>query len=195
MTSAFLKECPAKEKLESRLKELYNFERFSCPFRRGDWIFFFRNSGLQNQSVLYKQRGFDGKEEELLDPNRLSDDGTAALGTYGLTESGSMLAYGVSQSGSDWQTISVINVADGSKLKDELNWVKFSGVSWTHDEKVRSTGKGGGDRTIALRAQQLRASELWLMLILCVSCVTTAGFLLLSLPYAHGLQEIGCRGG
>lgn len=135
VTSSFLATCPDKAPLQSRLTELYNFERFSCPFRRGEWLFFFRNSGLQNQSVLYKQRGLDGKEEELLDPNRLSDDGTAALGTYGLTESGSLLAYGVSQSGSDWQTISVMRVADGTKLADQISWVKFSGVSWTQDEK------------------------------------------------------------
>ena len=96
--------------------------------------FFFNNTGLQNQSCLFKV-GSDGKEVLLLDPNTLSTDGTAALGTYGLSESGALLAYGVARSGSDWNTISVMRVSDGVLLEDKVEWVKFSGISWTHDEK------------------------------------------------------------
>ena len=92
-------------------------------------VFFFRNSGLQNQSVLYKQRGVDGAESVLLDPNTLSEDGTAALGTYSISESGALLAYGVARSGSDWNTISVMRVEDNAVLEDKVEWVKFSGVA------------------------------------------------------------------
>jgi len=135
VTQQVLKACPDKSALEARLKEVYNYERVSCPFRRGEMYFFFRNSGLQNQSVLYKQHGLDGKPEVLLDPNTLEADGTAALGSYSFTKSGSLLAYGVARSGSDWNTIHVMRVSDGGVLSDKIEWVKFSGISWTHDEK------------------------------------------------------------
>jgi len=136
VTRGYLQNSPDRDALVKRLTEAYNFERFSCPWRKGaDWVFQFRNSGLQNQSVLYKQRGLDAEPEVLLDPNGLAADGTAALGSYGMTESGSLLAYGVARSGSDWNTISVRRVSDGADLDDKIEWVKFSGVSWTHDEK------------------------------------------------------------
>lgn len=135
LTHGFLKGCADKAPLEARLKEVYNYERFSCPFRKGNWVFFFRNSGLQNQSVLYKQRGLDGAEEVLLDPNALAADGTASLRSYALSEDGTHLAYGVSWSGSDWATIQVRTVADNVVLEDKLEWVKFSSIAWTHDGK------------------------------------------------------------
>jgi prolyl oligopeptidase len=85
--------------------------------------------------VLWKQRGLDAQEEVLLDPNTLAADGTAALGTYAVSEDGSLLAYGVTRSGSDWTTISVMRVDDNTVLDDKIEWVKFSGISWTHDQK------------------------------------------------------------
>jgi len=136
VTQTFLAQCPAKTPLEEKLKALYNYPRQGCPFRRGpSRVFFFHNSGLQNQSVLYKQRDMDADPEVLLDPNTLAEDGTAALGAYGISEDGQLLAYGVSRSGSDWSTISVMRVDDNSALADQVEWVKFSGVSWTHDHK------------------------------------------------------------
>ncbi len=123
VTSSFLAASPDKAPLVARLTDAYNFERFSCPFRKGDdLVFYFRNSGLQNQSVLYKQRGLDGEPTVLLDPNTLAADGTAALGTYGFTESGSLLAYGVARSGSDWNTISVMRTEDGKVMEDK-GWI------------------------------------------------------------------------
>jgi prolyl oligopeptidase len=137
VTRSFIDTCSARAPLEARLKEVYNFERVSCPFRKGDSrVFFFRNSGLQNQSVLYKKRhASDEAEEVLLDPNTLAEDGTAALGACAVSPDASMLAYGVSRSGSDWTTVSVMQVDDNSVLSDRVDWVKFSGLSWTHDSK------------------------------------------------------------
>lgn len=135
VSRAFLDECPDQAPLEQRLKEVYNYERFSCPWKKGKWVFFFRNSGLQNQSVLYKQRGLEGQEEVLLDPNALSEDGTASLRSYATDEKGELLAYGVSWSGSDWATIQVMDIEDGTLHKDKIEWVKFSSISWTHDSK------------------------------------------------------------
>jgi len=125
-----------KEKLKTRLESLYNYERFSCPIHRGNKYFYFKNNGLQNQAVLYKQNSLKDKEEILLDPNLLSEDGTAALGSYAFSENGEYLAYGVSRSGSDWQTIEILNT-DNIKLQSDeiLQWVKFSSISWTHDHK------------------------------------------------------------
>lgn len=115
--------------------QVYNYERFSCPFRKGDWVFYFHNSGLQNQSVLFKQRGLNAKEEILIDPNTLAEDGTSALGTYDISEDGRMIAYGVNVSGSDWTTIRVRSIDTNEDLTDKIEWVKFSGIAWTHDSK------------------------------------------------------------
>ena len=134
LTQSFLATSPDRSALKSRLQSLYNYERYSCPFHRGSRFYFFRNDGLQNQAVLYKQTGLKGEPEVLLDPNQLADDGTAALGTYAFSEDGEWLAYGVSRSGSDWQTIEVLRVSDGQReTQDVLSWVKFSSIAWTHD--------------------------------------------------------------
>ena len=133
-TQSFLAASPHRSALKARLKELYNYERYSPPFHRGARYFFFRNDGLQNQAVLYKQDGLHGEPSVLLDPNAISEDGTAALGAYDFSEDGEWLAYGVSRSGSDWQSIELLRVADGAKEEaDVLTWVKFSGIAWTHD--------------------------------------------------------------
>ena len=134
LTQSFLATSPDRSALKERLQSLYNYERYSCPFHRGSRFFFFRNDGLQNQAVLYKQTGLKGEPEVLLDPNQLAEDGTAALGTYAFSEDGEWLAYGVSRSGSDWQTIEVLRVSDGQReAQDVLSWVKFSSIAWTHD--------------------------------------------------------------
>ena len=131
-----------------------------CPYRRGGRTFFSRNSGLQNQAVLYgKDAGAAaGEETVLLDPNLLSDDGTAALRTSALTEDGALLAYGVSVGGSDWFKIYVRDVATGADLEDTVDWCKFSGISWTHDNQgffysrypkpagLDGDGKGGEEK-------------------------------------------------
>jgi prolyl oligopeptidase len=133
LTFSYLDRIPYREKLKARLTELYNYPRISAPFRRGDTYFFTRNTGLQNQSVYYIQKGVNGEPELFLDPNTFSKDGTTTLKAFSLSKDGKYLAYGVSSGGSDFITISVMEVASRKKLADEINWMKASGVSWQGD--------------------------------------------------------------
>lgn len=135
VTFDYLRELPGREALKKRLSELYDYERFSVPYCRGGRYFYARNSGLQNQSVLYVQEGSTGTARELLDPNRLSADGTVALALTEPSPDGALLLYGIAASGSDWQEFKVRRVGDGTDLSDHLRWIKFSGGSWTKDGK------------------------------------------------------------
>ena len=133
LTFGYLDKIPYREKLKARLTELYNYPRISAPFRRGDTYFFTRNDGLQNQSVYYIQKGVNGTPELFLDPNKFSADGTSVLSAFSLSKDGKYLAYGISQGGSDWVTLNVMEVASRNKLSDEVKWMKASGVSWQGD--------------------------------------------------------------
>jgi prolyl oligopeptidase len=133
VTFDLLKNIPERQGIEQRLTELWNYERFSVPFKEGGRYFFSRNSGLQNQSVLYVQSSLDAEPRVLLDPNTLSPDGTIALTSLRVSEDGRHLAYGTSSGGSDWQEIRVRNVETGQDGPDHLRWIKFSGAAWTHD--------------------------------------------------------------
>ncbi|XP_021756518.1 prolyl endopeptidase-like [Chenopodium quinoa] len=135
LTDSVLKECETRDKLKEKMTELFDYPRFYPPFKRCDKFFYFHNSGLQPQSVLYVQDSLDGKPEVLLDPNQLSDDGTVALNTYSVSEDAKYFAYGLSASGSDWVTIKVMKIEDKRVEPDTLSWVKFSGITWTHDNK------------------------------------------------------------
>ena len=135
VTFAYLASLPDREPLRKRLTELWNYPRYGAPFKRGGRYFFFKNDGLQNQSVLYKQASLEAEPELLLDPNLLSERGTAALSMLAMSEDGGWLAYGVAVSGSDWQEFRVRNVATGLDSEDHLKWIKFSGAAWTHDGK------------------------------------------------------------
>ncbi len=135
VTFAYLASLPDREPLRKRLTELWNYPRYGTPFKRGGRYFFFKNDGLQNQSVLYKQASLEAEPELLLDPNLLSERGTAALSMLAMSEDGGWLAYGVAVSGSDWQEFRVRNVATGLDSEDHLKWIKFSGAAWTHDGK------------------------------------------------------------
>ncbi|XP_056684665.1 uncharacterized protein [Spinacia oleracea] len=117
------------------MTELFDYPRFYVPFKRCDKYFYFHNTGLQPQIVLYVQDSLDGKPEVLLDPNQLSEDGTVALSTYSVSEDAKYFAYGLSTSGSDWVTIKVMRIQDKGAEPDTLSWVKFSGITWTHDNK------------------------------------------------------------
>src|SRR5215207_6255456 len=130
LTFAYLDRIPYREKLKTRLTELYNYPRFSAPFHRGETYFFAKNDGLQNQSVYYVQKGLDGTPEVFLDPNKFSTDGTSVLSAFSLSTDGKYVAYGISQGGSDWVTLSVMEVDSRKKLTDEVQWLKASGVSW-----------------------------------------------------------------
>ncbi len=135
VTFDFLKTIPQRESIRRRIEQLWNFERFSVPFKQGDRYFYSRNDGLQNQSVLYWTTSLGGEPKLLLDPNTLAADGTIALAGMSVSEDGRWLAYGMSSAGSDWQVWKIREVETGKDLADELRWVKFSGASWTIDNK------------------------------------------------------------
>ena len=133
VTFAYLDQIPYRTKIKERLTALYNYPRYSAPSRRGEYFFFTKNDGLQNQSVWYRQKGLDGAPEVLLDPNKLSKDGTTRLGQFSLNKAGTYLGYGVSQGGSDWTDVYVMDVATKEMRTDRLEWVKVSGISWQGD--------------------------------------------------------------
>ncbi len=143
VTSTYLDRVPAKEKIRQRLTKLWNYERYSIPFKEGKSLgdnsteryFYFKNDGLQNQSVLYTQKTLDSEPKVLLDPNKLSEDGTVALSGLSISNNGKLLAYSLSTSGSDWQEWKVRDIETGKDLPDYLKWVKFSDVSWTNDNQ------------------------------------------------------------
>jgi prolyl oligopeptidase len=133
LTEAYLAAIPARTTIRDRLTKLWNYPKYGTPFRKGGRYFFFKNDGLQNQSVLYKQASLTAQPETLLDPNLLSADGTVALSTLAVTDDGRLLAYGTAASGSDWEEFRVRDVAMGQDRPDHLRWIKFSGASWTKD--------------------------------------------------------------
>src|SRR5437763_777695 len=135
LTASFLASIPQREKIRARLTQLWNYERYSAPFKENGRYFYFQNTGLQNQSVMYVQDGRDAAARVLLDPNVLSTDGTVALSATSVSDDGHYLAYSLSTSGSDWQEVHVRDVNNARDLSDALKWVKFSGTSWTHDNK------------------------------------------------------------
>ena len=135
VTFGHLAQLPARERLRARLTELWDYEKFGVPFKRGGRYFYTRNDGLQNQSALYWQESPEGEAHLLLDPNTLSSDGTVALSGYEVSDDGCYLAYGLSGAGSDWQEWFVRDVASGQDLPDRLQWVKFSSAAWTPDHQ------------------------------------------------------------
>ncbi|HEY3129337.1 MAG TPA: prolyl oligopeptidase family serine peptidase [Acidobacteriota bacterium] len=127
---------PERSALKARLTELFNFPRYTVPLRRGRFYFFQKNTGLQNQSVLYVQEGLRGTPRILLDPNTLSSDGTVALTSVSASHDGSLMVYGLSRSGSDRQELYVRDVRSGKDLSDKILWVKFTSPTWTRDNKA-----------------------------------------------------------
>jgi len=133
VTFDFLKSIPKREQIAKRLKKAWNYERTGIPFEHGGKWFYNRNSGLQNQSVLYVTDALDAEARVLLDPNTLSKEGTTSLTETAPSEDGQWLVYGVSKAGSDWQEFRVKNIATGKDTEDLIEWVKFSGASWAKD--------------------------------------------------------------
>ncbi|KAJ3004668.1 UNVERIFIED_CONTAM: hypothetical protein HDU68_004957 [Siphonaria sp. JEL0065] len=132
----FIKDSDIRGKLESRLTEMFNYERYGVPFKKGDNYYYFHNSGLQPQSVLYTQKTVDGEASVFFDPNTLSADGTVSLGSYSFSESGNLFGYALSSSGSDWVKLHVRKVGSDKDLEDKpLEWAKFTGIKFSHDEK------------------------------------------------------------
>lgn len=146
VTESYLSKIPYREKLKERLTKIWDYPKIGVPYREGPWYFFSKNDGLQNQAVLYVQEGLDGTPRVLLDPNTLSEDGTVALAGTSVSHDGKYMAYSLAASGSDWNEIYVMEVANGNKLADTLKWVKFSGMSWQGDgfyySRFDEPGKG-----------------------------------------------------
>jgi prolyl oligopeptidase len=133
VTFAYLDTIPERAEIKKRMKELWDYERYSMPEKEGGRYFYSYNDGLQNQDVVYKQTGLDAEPELLIDPNTWSEDGTVALASYFPSPDGSHLAYLVQDGGSDWRVGKVINADTGEELEDRLDWLKFTGLSWAGD--------------------------------------------------------------
>ncbi len=130
VTFGYLDKIPYREALRKRLEKIYNYAKYSAPSRKGEWFYFYKNDGLQNQSVLYRQKGLNGTPEIVLDPNKLSKDATTRLAQFSLSKDGRYAAYALSKGGSDWQDILVMDMATKQNLSDKLEWVKVSGIAW-----------------------------------------------------------------
>ena len=135
VTMSYLEAIPQRDAIRKRLTELWNYEKYSAPFTAGSRYFFFKNDGLQNQSVLYKQDSLEAEPTILIDPNAWSKDGTVALGSTSFSDDGRYIAYSVADAGSDWNTWRILDVETGRLLEDELKWIKFSGAAWTNDNR------------------------------------------------------------
>ncbi|MBN9120424.1 MAG: S9 family peptidase [Planctomycetes bacterium] len=135
VTFGFLESIPQREPIKKRITDLWNYEKISAPSKHHNRYFFFKNDGLQNQSVLYVQDSLDGEAKMLMDPNAWTKDGTVALAGLAVSDDAKFIAYGTAEAGSDWNVWKVLDVATGKALADELKWVKFSDASWTKDGK------------------------------------------------------------
>lgn len=130
VTFGFLNNIPYREKVKKRLEVLNNYEKLGSPFTKGAYIYFYKNEGLQNHSVLYRKKGDDGAPEVFLDPNNFSKDGTTKLSGVSFSKDGSRVAYQISRGGADWTDAIIINAEDKRQLEDTLKDIKFSGISW-----------------------------------------------------------------
>ena len=133
VTNAYLAKIPFRNALLNRLTDLANYEKIGAPFKKHGKYYFYKNDGLQNQSVLYVQDSLESEPRVFLDPNKLSDDGTVALTGISFSHDGKYTAYTISRSGSDWTEIYVMDTETGKLLEDHILWAKFSGASWQGD--------------------------------------------------------------
>ncbi len=130
VTFSYLDKIPYRKNFKEAIEKVFNYPKYSAPFRKGEWFYFYKNDGLQNQSVLYRQKGLTGAPEVVIDPNKLSKDGTTRLQVFNLCKDGTYAVVGLSEGGSDWQTYYVRDMATGKNLDDKLDWVKISGAAW-----------------------------------------------------------------
>lgn len=133
VTYDYLAQIPYRNQLKTRMEQLWNYEKISAPFKEGDFTYYYKNNGLQNQSVLYR-KDKNGKEELFLDPNTFSKDGTTSLGGINFSKDGSLVAYSISEGGSDWRKVIVMEAKTKKIIGDTIVDVKFSGVSWYKNE-------------------------------------------------------------
>ena len=130
VTFGYLESIPFRDALKKRYTKLFNYPKYGAPFKAGEKYYFFKNDGLQNQSVMYVKDKLDSEAKLFLDPNKLSEDGTKSLSSLSFSEDGKWFAYGISSGGSDWDDFFVMNALSGEKLNDHLKWIKFSGMAW-----------------------------------------------------------------
>ncbi|MDZ8257636.1 prolyl oligopeptidase family serine peptidase [Nostoc sp. ChiQUE01b] len=133
VTNAYLNTLPGRDIFKDRLKQLYNYERFSIPVKKGGQYFYLYNSGLQNQQVLYVRDSVDGAGRVLIDPNSWAKDGATALAEWSASDDGKRVAYAVQEGGSDWRTIRVLDVNTGKVLNDEIKWARLPSIAWVKD--------------------------------------------------------------
>ncbi|SFW68812.1 prolyl oligopeptidase [Sinomicrobium oceani] len=135
LTHEFLEKIPFRQQLKERLEELWDYEKISAPRKEGDYTYYYKNDGLQDQSVLYRKND-DGKEEVFLDPNTFSEDGTVSLGETDFSKDGSLFAYSISEGGSDWRKVIIMDAVSKEIKEDTLVNIKFSGISWRNNEGI-----------------------------------------------------------
>ncbi|NPA35531.1 MAG: S9 family peptidase [Chlorobi bacterium] len=133
VTENYLKKILFRKKIEKRLKQIWNYERRSAPWKDGGLYFYTKNNGLQNQSVFYMMKTLNSEPEIILDPNKLSKDGTVAVNAFAVSDDGKYLGYGISRGGSDWREFYIRNIETKTDLDDHLKWIKFSEISWYKD--------------------------------------------------------------
>lgn len=149
VTQSYLEKIPYRQKFREAIEKVFNYPKYSAPFKKADWFYYYKNDGLQNQSVLYRQKGLNGQPEVVIDPNKLSPDGTTRLQMFNLDKAGNYAVVGLSKGGSDWLTFYVRDMKTGGNLKDELSWVKVSGAAWKGNgfyySRYPSPEKGASD--------------------------------------------------
>ncbi len=133
LTFSYLSKIPFREEIRARYETLFNYPKVSAPRRAGDYFFYYKNDGLQNQAVIYLQKGEEGEPEVFIDPNALSEDGTVSINLIGFSDDNKYVAISRQEAGSDWQQIRIMEIATKKELPDRLEWVKFSGAAWWKD--------------------------------------------------------------
>ena len=140
VTAPYLAKLPGRDIFKTRLTQLFNYERFTIPVKKGGRYFYFRNSGAQNQRVLYVRDSVDGEGRVLIDPNTWAKDGANALAEWAVSSDGAHVAYAVQDGGTDWRTIKVLDVNTGKVLGDELKWARFTSIAWAKDLPSNQVG-------------------------------------------------------
>jgi prolyl oligopeptidase len=134
ITQDYLSKIPFRDKVRQKLEQMWNYPKYSSPRKVGGYYYYYKNDGLQNQSIMYRQLGLNGIPEVFIDPNKMSKDGTAAVGSPSFSKNKKYAGYLIAQAGSDWQEAYVMDVATKKVLNDKVQWVKFSGLSWGNED-------------------------------------------------------------